>query len=58
MKNEIGTKTDYSIEALKENAIDTLKNEYEYDDIDILSIHEIADSEVPIYFHDFDSYKL
>ena len=34
MKNEIGTKTDYSIEALKENAIDVLKNEYEYDDID------------------------
>ena len=55
MKNEIGTKTDYSIEALKENAIDTLKNEYEYDDIDN-AIHEIADNEIPIYYWDIAQY--
>ena len=61
MKNEIGTKTDYSIEALIENAIDVLKNEYEYDDTDYPiriddAIHEIADNEVPIYYWDIAQY--
>ena len=55
MKNEIGTKTDYSIEGLIENAIDVLKNEYEYDDIDN-AIHEIADNETPIYYWDIAQY--
>ena len=55
MKNEIGTKTDYSIEGCIENAIDVLKNEYEYDDIDS-AIHEIADNEVPIYYWDIAQY--
>ena len=55
MKNEIGTKVDYSIEGLIENAIDVLKNEYEYDDIDS-AIHEIADNEIPIYYWDIAQY--
>ncbi len=56
MKNEIGTKTDYSIESLIENAIDVLKDEYEgYDDIDD-AIHEIADNEIPIYYWDIAQY--
>ena len=56
MKNEIGTKTDYSIESLIENAINVLKDEYQgYDDIDD-AIHEIADNEVPIYYWDIAQY--
>ena len=56
MKNEIGTKVDYSIEGLIENAIDVLKDEYqEFDDIDD-AIHEIADNEVPIYYWDIAQY--
>ena len=56
MKNEIGTKTDYSIESLIETAIDVLKDEYEgYDDIDD-AIHEIADNEIPIYYWDIAQY--
>ena len=56
MKNEIGTKVDYSIESLIENAINVLKDEYQgYDDIDD-AIHEIADNEVPIYYWDIAQY--
>ena len=58
MKNEIGTKTDYSIKGLIENAINILTTEYDdYKDMDIYdSIHEISDSCLPIYYWDIAQY--
>ena len=56
MKNEIGTKIDYSIDGLIENAIEILEDEYQdYDDIDN-AIHEITDSCVPIHYWDIAQY--
>ena len=58
MKNEIGTKTDYSIKGLIENAINIITTDYDnYKDMDIYdSIHEISDSCLPIYYWDIAQY--
>ena len=58
MKNEIGTKIDYSISGLIENAINIITTDYDnYEDMDIDdAVHEIADSCVPIYYWDIAQY--
>ena len=58
MKNEIGTKTDYSIESLIENAINIITTDYyNYKDMDIdQAVNEITDSCVPIYYWDIAQY--
>ena len=58
MKNEIGTKTDYSIKGLIENAINIITTEYDdYKDMDIdQAINEISDSCLPIYYWDIAQY--
>ena len=52
MKNEIGTKIDYSIKSLIENAINIITTDYDnYKDMDIDQVvNEISYSCVPIYY--------
>ena len=58
MKNEIGTKIDYSIKSLIENAINIITTDYDnYKDMDIDQVvNEISDSCVPIYYWDIAQY--
>ena len=58
MKNEIGTKTDYSIKGLIENGINILTEDYDdYKDMDIdQAVNEISDSCTPIYYWDIAQY--
>ena len=58
MKNEIGTKTDYSINGLIENAINIITDDYDdYKDMDIdQAVNEISDSCLPIYYWDIAQY--
>ena len=58
MKNEIGTKTDYSISGLIENAINIITTDYyNYKDMNIdQAVNEITDSCVPIYYWDIAQY--
>ena len=56
MKNEIKTKTNYSLNDLISDSIDELKENYkEYSDIND-AITEIADSNTPIYYWDIHQY--
>ena len=56
MKNEIKTKTNYSLNDLISDSIDELKENYkEYSDIED-AINEIADSNTPIYYWDIFQY--
>ena len=58
MKNEIGTKIDYSIKSLIENAINIITTDYDnYKDMDIDQVvNEISYSCVPIYYWDIAQY--
>ena len=55
-KNEIKTETDYSLKALKEATLEEyLEHVHEYTDKEQAQ-HEIADSNVPIYYWDIAQY--
>ena len=56
MKNEINTKTNYSLNDLIDCALDEFKTNYkEYSDIQD-AITEISDSNTPIYYWDIFQY--